>query len=132
MNSCSEFDPANFAICKYFPGKLNPRETRNLTCDEPVQGRYVTIYMQQQSTLVLCEVEVHGSGRIYFANSLISIEHWKLTESSFVHTFLSPVATEETGAEEPGCMMLLGKLEIYHSVFCRALVDRDGALRRCV
>ncbi len=62
MLSCSFFDPKGYSLCVHVSGRLRIKETRNLTCDEPVQGRYVTVYMEQPEIQALCEVEVYGSG----------------------------------------------------------------------
>ena len=58
--SRESFDPENFTQCIHFPGQFGASDTRVLACDEPVRGRYVTVYFKRREVLTLCEVEIHG------------------------------------------------------------------------
>ena len=46
----------------YQPGGFNAGETREMVCDKPVVGRYVTVYMYEEMNqgLVMCELQVFG------------------------------------------------------------------------
>ena len=59
MDSCYTFDPSRYRVCVHVQ-RLRRFETRLLLCDEPVQGRYITVYMDRPEILTLCEVEVYG------------------------------------------------------------------------
>ena len=59
----SSFDPQTFTPCVYQPGGFNAGETREMVCDQPAVGRYVTVYMYQSGAkygLVICELQVFG------------------------------------------------------------------------
>ena len=59
----SSFDPQTFTPCVYQPGGFNAGETREMVCDQPVVGRYVTVYMYRtdiKRSLVICELQVFG------------------------------------------------------------------------
>ena len=59
MDSCYTLDPNTYRVCGHVHA-LRFGESRLLLCDEPVLGRYVTIYMDRPEMLTLCEVEVYG------------------------------------------------------------------------
>ena len=53
-NGISEND-----LCYYQEDPLVYGSTTNLTCGQPIEGRYVTIQLMFQDQLMLCEVEVY-------------------------------------------------------------------------
>ena len=55
------FDRDGFTVCAYVEGALNQAETRTVKCDKPVVGRYVTVYLNTENALTICELEVHGT-----------------------------------------------------------------------
>ena len=57
------FNPEDFTRCTYVMGPLGEGETRTITCDEPVVGRYVTVYQKAEKSisLAICELEVYGN-----------------------------------------------------------------------
>ena len=60
IDSCDSLDTKEFMTCAHIAGKLEPSETRLISCNRPVKGRYITICMNRQEALTLCEVEVFG------------------------------------------------------------------------
>ena len=61
------FDPRRFVLCAHVHGDLGDHETRYVTCDEPVRGRYVIVYRLNEGQIQMCEFEVFGtaiSGRM--------------------------------------------------------------------
>ena len=54
-----DFDPSGFSQCVHVPGQLGLGETRTVPCDEPVMGRFVTVYVNKTEYLTICEFEVH-------------------------------------------------------------------------
>ena len=61
IDSCDSLDFNKFTTCAHVPGRLESSETRSISCNESVQGRFVTIYMTRKEVLTLCEVEVYGT-----------------------------------------------------------------------
>ena len=59
FNPTNFFDLRTFNTCAYEPEQLAAGETRIFQCQEPIAGRYVTIYLNHRSVLTLCEVEVY-------------------------------------------------------------------------
>ena len=57
FDSCHFFNPHNFTRCAHFNRTGQNGETQSLICDEPVNGRYVTVY---GSDLTMCEFEAFG------------------------------------------------------------------------
>ena len=55
------FKPSTFTHCAYVPGQLDAGETRVVQCNQAVQGRYVTVNLEQKNALTLCEFQVHGT-----------------------------------------------------------------------
>ena len=51
--------PMIFSRCKYYPGAVGKGRTIELTCSNPVAGRYVFIRLKVKEYLTLCEVEVY-------------------------------------------------------------------------
>ena len=60
----SAFNPETYTTCTYEPDKSGEGVTREMVCDRPVTGRYVTVYMYQtngtREPLTICELEVFG------------------------------------------------------------------------
>ena len=59
----ANFNPETFTPCEYEAGQLGHGETREIMCDRPVTGRYVTVYIYQTETtypLTICELQVFG------------------------------------------------------------------------
>ena len=58
------FNPESYMPCVHEPGQLNNSETRELVCDRPVVGRYVTVYLYHFNVtaepLTICELEIFG------------------------------------------------------------------------
>ena len=58
------FNPESCMPCVHEPGQLNDSEIRELRCDRPVVGRYVTVYLYQFNVtakpLTICELEIFG------------------------------------------------------------------------
>ena len=54
------FDPSTLAQCTHVPGQLAAGETM-LRCNQPVQGRYVALNLNQKNFLTICEFQVHGT-----------------------------------------------------------------------
>ena len=44
FNTCSSFNPHNFTRCGDFHRTGQNSKTQKMTCDEPVYGRYVSVY----------------------------------------------------------------------------------------
>ncbi len=65
---CEPFDPEAFATCALVTEPMLTQETRLIPCHEPVQGRYVTVFLKRRVPLRLCEVEVYGSGTLLVMN----------------------------------------------------------------
>ena len=55
------FDPSTFTQCAHVPGQLGAGETRVIQCKHPIRGRYVTVNLNQQNYLTICEFQVHGT-----------------------------------------------------------------------
>ena len=41
-------------------GYLGDYETRYITCDEPVRGRYAAVYREEKGQIQMCEFEVYS------------------------------------------------------------------------
>ena len=58
------FNPETYTTCAYQPGNSSDGVTREMVCDRPVTGRYITVYMYQtngtKEPLTICELEVFG------------------------------------------------------------------------
>ena len=54
------FNPSTFTQCIHIPGQL-PAGDNEIRCSQPVPGRYVSVYLNKVSYLVLCEFQVHGT-----------------------------------------------------------------------
>ena len=54
------FDPRRFTLCAHVRGYLGYHETRYVTCDEPVNGRFVVVYREEKGRIKMCEFEVFG------------------------------------------------------------------------
>ena len=55
------FEPQHFTPCAHVPDYLRDYETRYVTCDKPVRGRFVVVYRQERGQIQMCEFEVFGS-----------------------------------------------------------------------
>lgn len=56
------FNPIGYGdLCKFVPGARANGEIIEVTCNEPLHGRYVAIYMAHVGHLHLCEVQIMGS-----------------------------------------------------------------------
>ena len=64
----SDFDPQSFTRCANVFGSLGQAETRKIRCEEPIIGRYVTVYLNNWNYLTICELVVHGHpvGKYHF------------------------------------------------------------------
>ena len=69
----SDFDPRSFTRCANVFGSLGQAETRKIRCEEPIIGRYVTVYLNNWNYLTICELVVHGHpvGKYHFAINTI-------------------------------------------------------------
>jgi hypothetical protein len=58
----STFNPEEYELCKFVAGARSDGEVIDVICDQPLTGRYVTIYKLTAAAehLTLCEVEVFG------------------------------------------------------------------------
>ena len=54
------FEPTSFTLCAHVRGYLGDYETRYVTCDEPVKGRFVVVYRKEKGQIQMCEFEVFG------------------------------------------------------------------------
>ena len=54
------FDPTTYTMCYNITKPWCDGETRAIRCDQPIQGRYVTVHFppDRYESLTLCEVEV--------------------------------------------------------------------------
>ena len=64
-NDLDSFDPESYIPCLHEPGQLGDGETREMLCDRPVIGRYVTVYVYYSNVtaaevLTICELEIFG------------------------------------------------------------------------
>ena len=55
------FDPTSFTLCAHVRGYLGDYETRYVTCDKPVRGRFVVVYREEKGQIQMCEFEVFGT-----------------------------------------------------------------------
>ena len=55
------FKPSTSTQCAHVPRQLDAGETRVVQCTQAVQGRYVTVNLEQENALTLCEFQVHGT-----------------------------------------------------------------------
>ena len=55
------FDPTSFTPCAHVRGCLGDHETRYVTCNEPVRGRFVVVYREERGKIKMCEFEVYGN-----------------------------------------------------------------------
>ena len=55
------FNPRHFHPCAHVRGYLGDYETRYVTCEEPVKGRYVAVYREERGQIQMCEFEVFCS-----------------------------------------------------------------------
>ena len=68
----TEFDPKNYTLCAYQSAAVKTSKTRIFQCDQPIQGRFVTVHfpMTRTEVLTLCEVAVYedydGSASMFF------------------------------------------------------------------
>ena len=67
------FHPRSFTSCAHVPGYLGDYETRYITCDEPVKGRYAAVYREDRGQIQMCEFEVYS-----YQSSGYSIRHGRL------------------------------------------------------
>ena len=58
------FDQSDFQIIASMTGAMGSGETRSFDSMPKCNGRYVKIQQFQRSSLVLCEVQVYGIGKI--------------------------------------------------------------------
>ena len=60
----TSFNPETYTPCAYEAGQLLLGETRQMMCDKPIIGRYITVYTYQTETakppLTICELQVFG------------------------------------------------------------------------
>ena len=60
----ANFNPERFTTCAHEPGQVSEGETREMVCDRPVFGRYITVYIYQTGAathaLTICELQVFG------------------------------------------------------------------------
>ena len=56
------FSPESYMPCVHVSGQLADSETRELMCDKPVVGRYVTVYLYHFNVtvypLTICELQI--------------------------------------------------------------------------
>ncbi len=52
------FDPSGYDVCAHIPNQ-GRGATEAYSCDNPVRGRFLTVYLQDPGCLSLCEVEVY-------------------------------------------------------------------------
>ena len=55
------FQPSTFIPCAYVRSYLGDYETRYVTCEEPVKGRFVVVYREERGQIQMCEFEVYGN-----------------------------------------------------------------------
>ena len=55
------FQPSTFIPCAHVRGYLGDYETRYVTCEEPVKGRFVAMYLEERGQIQMCEFEVYGN-----------------------------------------------------------------------
>ena len=55
------FNTRYFRPCAHVRGYLGDYETRYVTCDEPVRGRFVAVYREERGQIQMCEFEVFSS-----------------------------------------------------------------------
>ncbi len=69
------FDPTTYSLCFYLEHTLCPGETRMLTCDTPLVGRYVAIHFPatKHQYLALCEVEVYEHVGMYDSVNFVEV-----------------------------------------------------------
>ena len=75
-----------FHLCSFllfFLGQLGNSETRNIQCSEVHSGRFLSIYLDHDGILTLCEVQVFGCKWSIWAPEF---EFWNLSISIF-HKF---------------------------------------------
>ena len=54
-------ESSQFTRCAHVRGYLADYETRYVTCDKPVRGRFVVVYRQERGQIQMCEFEVFGT-----------------------------------------------------------------------
>ena len=58
------FTPESYTPCVHESGQLANSETREMMCNTPVVGRYVTVYLYHCNvtvqTLTICELQIFG------------------------------------------------------------------------
>ena len=54
------FQPSTFTPCAHVHGYLGDYETRYVTCEEPMKGRFVAVYLEERGQIQMCEFEVYG------------------------------------------------------------------------
>ena len=59
--STFNLNPKSLTRCAHVRGYLDDYETRYVTCDEPVKGRYVIVYREEKGQIQMSEFEVYGS-----------------------------------------------------------------------
>ena len=72
IDSCYSFKPENFTHCVHVPGRPVDLDAQPFSCDEPVKGRYVAVYLEGRRSLILCEVEVQGTSVTGSVSSLVN------------------------------------------------------------
>ena len=55
------FKPRSFTRRAHVRGYLGDHETRYVTCEEPVNGRFVVVYQEERGQIQMCEFEVFGN-----------------------------------------------------------------------
>ena len=55
------FKPRSFVRCAHVCDNLGDHETRYVTCEEPVKGRFVVVYGEERGQIQMCEFEVFGN-----------------------------------------------------------------------
>ena len=61
----SKFNAENFKAtkwrtCSHVPGRLEAGETRTIVCNETITGRFVSLHLNNEGILTICELQVEG------------------------------------------------------------------------
>ena len=64
-NDLDSFNPESYTSCLHHPSQVGTSETKELMCDRPVIGRYVTVYVYYSDgttaqPLTICELQIFG------------------------------------------------------------------------
>ena len=54
------FKATKWTTCSHVPGRLEAGETRTIVCNETVTGRFVSLHLNNEGILTICELQVEG------------------------------------------------------------------------